>query len=452
MATISPLVLSLLLLTASLPWTASTDVVWYISPTGSPDIAACGRSPETPCSSLQVILDQSELFSNDTVTCYLSSGATDGRDSTTLYFMGEENFVPPVCLMDWVNLRVVGLNGTAIKSGRFGADRGIFEFINCTDVSIEDLDFVTSAIAKSVLFFEACRNVSVANSRFPVRATSSLGVLILHCAGHIRLDGNLFYGDPSGNANRLHPLGLDITHGCTDCTMPFTDEPYDFSTRSFSLAITGCVFQDFANDDTPTDSYGRSRSSAVAMRLQFGDQSVDNQVEISDCVFRRITNSVSSGVLVSYSGRTDDNVVKFDNCTFQDNRVRYGGGVAAYFYANPSRNTLEIQRCDFLNNTADFEGGGVFAAFLSSGDDNALVISSCNFLQNTAQVGSGVFLLNNPSWFRQRGGFNPSPSPLIRAELRDCIFDGNNASSGEGVVSTLRVHLNISGIRYTTVI
>lgn len=423
-------------------------MVWYISPEGSRDIGVCGRSPDLPCSNLQVLLDQSDQFSNDSVTCYLSTGATDGRDSTTLFFLGTDNFVPPVCMMNWVNLRVVGLNGASITSNRTGSVRGLFEFINCVNVSIEDLNFVTSPIGRAVLFFEACRDVSVSGSRFPVTAKSSLGVQLLQCAGEIELSNDLFYGDPTIDPQRRHPLGVDVTHGCASCGMPFTDEPYDFANISFSLEVSGCVFRDLAHLNTPLDSYKSARNSAVALRIRFQEGSVGNEVVVRNSMFQDITNSEANGVLVTFSGSTEGHNVTFQDCVFRNNRVRYGGGVAAYFYSGPSGNALEVQGCQFANNTADLEGGGVFAVFLSSGLDNILLVSDSNFMGGNAHSGSGIFLLNNPSWFFQRGAYDPAPSsPLVGAELRNCVFESNNATLGEGIVSALRMQLNITGKR-----
>ncbi len=441
---------SLLLLVLSSYGGEGTDVEWFISPNGSADIATCGRSASEPCSSLQLILDQSPLFpGNQTALCYLSTGAADARDSTTLHFMGGRNFVPPVCLMNWVNLKVEGLNGTTITSGRFGAVRGIFEFINCTNVTIEGLHFEISAIARATLFFEACRDVSIAKSSFPVTTQSSIGVQILQCAGDILLSENRFYGDPAqaSEMRRLNPLALDITHGCSKCTMPFSDNPYDFTDRRFSLEITDCIIEDVLDGSPPVDSYKAAHTSSVGMRLRFGDGSTGNRAAVTSSTFRRITNSRANGVLVTLSGDASSNEVVFEGCSFYQNRVRYGGGMAAYFYSGPSNNTLRVLDSYFFNNTADFEGGGFFAALLTSGADNEIVVSNSTFSHNSALFGSAVFLLNNPSWFWNRGAFNPAPFPLVGAELRDCRFEGNKARLTEGIVNALRIELNISGVR-----
>jgi hypothetical protein len=434
----------------------ATDFEWYISPTGTEDVG-CGTSADTPCSSLRPILERSDQFVNDTLmlTCYLSSGATDGRDSTTLYFSGE-NFVPAVCLMNWVNVRVVGLGEDAIiTSDGFGGEEGFFEFISCSNISIENLDFSTSNLGKAVLFFEACRDITIVESSFPVTKNSSSGVKIVNCAGTITLTGDLFYGNGFRSIVPIGVLGLDVSHGCDyDCKIPFTDptEIYDFSNLTFFLAISRCTFQDIVDMDAPVDSYGVSRTTTSGVRLQFRDQSANNQVSVTGSTFQRIFNSGSNGVLVSFNGNTRkevrNNTVTFDNCTFQHNHVRYGGGLSAFFYSEPSDNTLQIQNCQFFNNTADLEGGGVFVALLSSGTENAVGILNTTFEQNSARIGSGVYMINNPSWLWQRGSFDLSQlGSLAEAEIRDCVFQDNVASVSEGTVDVLRIQLYINGVR-----
>lgn len=442
--------LLLVILAAGVPRGEGTDVEWYISPTGSNDTATCGRSPDTPCSGLEIILNQSSQFDNGSVTCFLSSGTTDDRNSTTVYFMGGANFAPPICLMNWRNVRVVGLHSnTSITSSIYGVVRGTFEFINCTNITIENLNFTTSPLGRSILFFQATTDIEISGCSFQVSEVSSLGVEILHCAGEIYLTRNVFYGGVSQINSEKDPnvLALDVTHGCDNCMMPFSDDPYDFSSLSFSLMIDKCVFQDLTNRGTPNDDYSRSRNDAAAMRLRFADSSINNEVVVSHSNFSRILNSEANGVSVTHSGESANNTVLFESCRFESNRVRYGGGLSAYFYVGPSYGTLEIENCDFINNTADFEGGGVLGVFLAGGVSNTITISNSRFSQNVAQSGSAVFLLNNPNWLMQQGAFSPLAAPLVEVELRGCVFERNMAHLSNGVVEVLRIALNISRVR-----
>lgn len=438
----------LLLLLQAIPL-QSTEVVWYISAeNGSRNITTCGRTPADPCSSLEVILASSPSFDNGSIICYLSDGAVDGRTSTTLYFMGEVNFVPPICLMNWTNVRIVGLeSNNTITSGNFGANRGVFEYIQCTNVSVENLNFAVSAINRATLFFHASTDIQVIGCSFFLTAQSTLGVQLLHCAGDIELMNNTFYGNGNEVVDSLNPLSLYLTHGCTDCSKPFDGGPYDFSTLSFSLAVTSCIFRDLTNWSPPEDRYNVARKSAVAMRLQFGANSTSNRIFVRDSNFSNIINSEANSIVVDYEKESANNVVYFVRCTFRDNKVRYGGGLSAYFYAGPVDSRLIIEDSMFINNKADFEGGGVFAVFLSSGTTNTLSIYNSTFTSNSAIYGSGLFLLNNPQWFSHRTFFDPVSRSLVAAEVTNCVFESNVADKNEGVINTLRMQLVIYGIR-----
>ncbi len=446
--------------------TWARDVVWYISPEGSGDITTCGRSQDNPCRDLELILNQSPLFNNGSATCYLSEGDEDGRDSTTLFFLGQSNVVSPVCLMNWTNLRISGGvspgNRNTITTSTLATNEvGNFEFIGCSNVSIEGLDFKTSLIGKSILYFEASSDITVSSSSFSVESLASRGLTLRNCAGDILLSNNTFYGDPQRiTTDSFYSLGLYVTHGCESSnawqpctvTVPFSDVPYDLATWSMALTITRCVFRDISNRNTPSDNYGTVRKSAVAMRVQFSSQSVDNQVVVRESEFMRMSNSEGNNVLLNYNSGSENNTVLFEDCRFSQNRARYGGGVASYFYGGPESSSLGIENCQFEDNAADFEGGGVFAVFLSSYINNRLYLTNTRFYRNSALYGGGVFIFNNPSWFRQRGLFDPDPLPLVEAEMEGCVFTNNTAtltttSTNEGIVNLLRVSLHISGNR-----
>lgn len=82
----------------------SGDVVWYIDPTSTADAETCGHEASRPCSSLEVVFQQSPLV-NSSSACYTSLGDQDGRSSTTVFLMGSV-FVPALCIHNWQNLHV----------------------------------------------------------------------------------------------------------------------------------------------------------------------------------------------------------------------------------------------------------------------------------------------------------------------------------------------------------
>lgn len=427
----------------SLPIQA-TDLEWYISANGSAVVATCGRTSAEPCNRLDVIVTRSPKFDS----CYLPDGAVDGGGTTTVYFMGEVNFVTNMCLMNWTNLRMVGLeDNNTITSSIFGGNRGIFEYIQCTNVSIENLNFAASALNSATLFFQASTDIRVTSCSLSLTSQSTIGVQLLHCAGDIALMNDTFYGNGDEVADNLFPLGLDMSHGCLYCSNPVDGGLYNFSELSFSLAITGCMFMDLTNRSPPEDAYDVARSSAVAMRLTFGANSTQNQIFVQDCNFSNITNPEANSIVVDYEGGSANNTVHFAGCTFRENKVRYGGGLSAYFYAGPVDSNLIIEDSNFIDNVANFEGGGVFATFLSSGSSNTLSIYNSVFTGNSAIYGSGLFLLNNPQWLTHIIFFDPVTRSLVTAELTGCRFESNRADMNEGVINTLRIQLNVYGIR-----
>ena len=440
----SMLLYPLLVLVLQVPSLQSTNVEWYISANGSENVATCGRTSVEPCSSLDVI----PSFSNCSGVCCTPGAAgvaVDGTDSTTLHFMGALNFISGLCLMNWSNVRFVGLeNNSTIASNRLVVLKNILSLIQCTNVSIENLNFAASVVNEATLFFQASRDIQVAGCSFSLTAKFSIGVKLQHCAGNIALTNTTFFG------TAISPLGLDIAHSCiriAPCSNDRDGEPYDFSTLSFSLTIKSCTFRDLTSQVRSSDDiYKTARAGAVAMRLRFGTNSTANQVLIQDSSFVNNTNTQHNGIVVTYEQLSSNNTVQFMGCSFIENKVRYGGGLSAFFYAGPMDSNLIIEDCEFIDNVADFEGGAVFATFLDSGASNTIIIFNSVFIGNSAINGGGLFLLNNPQWFS-----NDIPDlfnrPLVTANVTNCTFEDNMVGREEGVVNALRMQLNIEGIR-----
>ena len=259
------------------------------------------------------------------------------------------------------------------------------------------------------------------------------------------------------------PLALEVLHGCVDesdctrlryCVMPFDVEPYEFANLSFTLNMAGCIFRDLTGLQAPKDDYSSARCGAVAMRLQFGSYSINNQVFVRNTSFSNIINTEANGIAVNYLGQalsnmaSSNNTVLFSNCSFRKNKVRYGGGLSAYFISGPVYSTLMVEDCEFTDNRADLEGGAIFAVFLSSGSTNTLGATNSMFHRNSAVAGGGVFILNNAQWFSTRGVFDLfSRSVVVQTSLTDCMFEGNKANASNGIIEVLRVQLNVNGIR-----
>ena len=420
------------------------DVVWYVGAGGSSDITTCGRNLEAPCDSLQTILDQSPLFGNETFTCYLSGGDGDGRTSTTVNFLPGTNFVPPACLMGWSNLAIIGLGppGSVNITSNLSGARAVFNFEQCSNVSITNLLFQTAFTGRVTLFFYNSSDVSIRNSTFPLTLPHSGGILIDQCSGSILIENCEIYGNPEFIDTPNSETALQIRQG-RDSSTSIEELP------AFTAVIKDCVFHDIVSGGEPDDSYRSSHNDAIVIEINFLGGAVDNKVIIQGCSFYRIVNSRTSGVLVNYDYRSVNNSVLFMDSTFLNNVVRYGGGIASYFYGSAQNSFLGVADCSFTDNTANFEGGGVFVAFLSEDVSNAVGISSSTFTGNRARFGAGVFLFNNPSWTSTLNYRSDAVAlPLVMVNITDCEFEQNEALLlTEGTVNALRIILTVDGTR-----
>ena len=265
--------------------------------------------------------------------------------------------------------------------------------------------------------------------------------------GDVEIANNLFYGNASLVAEGGSTVGLKITQGRQTSGCSFQGECNNGVLEAINLMITNCTFRDVVSGGTPSDSYGRTHTDAIALSVRFFSGASNNRMVVSNSLFTGIVYTRASSVLVDYDSTSVNNYAQFINCSFIENCVRYGGGIAAYFYSRPQNGLLEIENCNFTNNEASFEGGGVFVVFLSRDLGNSVRISRSRFTGNYAQYGAGIFLFNNPAWFNRNGPPDAVSLPLVRANVTDCVFEGNRALLTEGVINALRILLNISGVK-----
>ncbi len=434
----------LVLLLAGCSLSAAVDVVWYIANNGSDDISTCGRSIAMPCINLTVVLQNSELFENGTSSCRGSTGDSDGRSSTTVYFLEGTHFMDPVCLTNWDNLRVVGIGpkGSVTVGSRIGGLNGLFSFTNCTGLTISNIVFETGFIGRSTLYFCTCVDITIEDCLFSVATANTQGVTIIQSSGDISIIRSNFFGNPelSSRVDNF-VIGLSIVHGNGGGSLCVGDP------RPFQLAISDCQFTSITSGELAEDNYSSVRSRGTVLRIRFLRGSENNRVTIENITVTNTLYIAGSAVLIDFDSGSDTNTVSIARSKFSRNRVRYGGGVAAYFYSDPHFGRLSVEDCIFENNVAAFEGGGVFAVFLGSDASNFLRVERSIFTGNSALVGAGLFLLNNPVWFSQRGLFDPVSPPLITVNVSDCSFVNNRADLKEGVLNTLRVELFVTGVR-----
>lgn len=235
------------------------DVTWYISPVNGTSDPACGHTRESPCDSLHTVLNQSHLFnvtSSLGAPCFYSSGNDDGRRSTTVFFDGGENFVPPTCLRNWTNLAIIGLGNVTITSS-LGAPRAFFEFAGCSNVTITNLHFVATFPGKGTLYFEMSRQISVTDCSIPLTQHPSMGIEIVLGGGDVQIANNLFYGNSSLVAEGGSTVALKVTQGEQMSGCSFQDECNNNAFEAINLTVIHCTFRDIASGGEPSDNYGK---------------------------------------------------------------------------------------------------------------------------------------------------------------------------------------------------
>ena len=447
---ILPLTLLHILLPALLTSTQfqNLHVVWYISPNGSTNASSCGRVPDNPCASLELVFNQSELFDTDVVGCISSSGDIDGRLSTTVYFMEGVNFVPSTCLRDWTDLRIVGLGEVTLTSS-VGGLNAFFEFQNCSNVSIEGIHFASVFVGRALLYVREVQNFTISNCTIPVTSLAGSGVRLKGCSGFIAITDTLFFGDVSLSSLFNPAVALWITQGDSQSSFSVLAESDEDEFGRANFLVRNCTFRDIVTSSSslPSTSYTRTSLRSVGVLLQFYSGAEDNFVTFEDCTFSNLVNSAGSAVLVRLARGAVGNTIRFTNSIFTNNQVLYGGGIAVYFLSSTD-SVIEVEGCEFRKNQAAFEGGAVHIVSLSPQPNDRVHIRNCTFKENEAEFGAGVFIFNDPSWFSSASQQNSTSQPLISIHIESCVFMNCTASISEAVINSLRTRTSMTGDKW----
>ena len=408
------------------------DTQWYVSPGGSGNATFCGADRDNPCNDILLVLSRNYPFSN---LCYLPKNDS-GVGATTFFFEGT-NYLPPLCMSQWSNLRFAGLgNNATLLVQQITTLKGLLTVDNCTNVTVQSLQLASSPIGRSVLLFDNSRNVSIRDCIVAVTGESSVGLDIVDNSGYVTVENTLFYGNRSTGA-QVPSCALRVIQSAAQ--------------GPFHLYVCNCTFRDVAGDSQASaNNYAEIYTEAVGLVLTLGANAAGNIVTVQNSLFTRIQSTASNVVGVGFDTASFGNLVQFVGCEFRDNTARYGGGVSAYFWFASSNNALQVRNCSFINNTATLEGGGVLGVFISEQVDNKLDIQSSTFIGNSATYGAGVFVLNNPAWYDYTGStYNITPA-LVSVNISGCTFMNNTAPVSEGIVSVLRALLYMNGSRYVT--
>ena len=416
------------------------ESVWYISTNGSNDILTCGRSIATPCSSLQLILNNVTVSIPDVNgDCY--EPFEDG--GITFYLLNGDHFIPPTCFHSWSDTGIIGIGEEVNVQLQLGRHLGNIEFHNSSNITIANINFVSSIVGKAIIYVTETTELYISNCVLPVYATGSYGIWLVDMYGENTITDTLFYGTTS---SRTLPLALLISQGKGQNAIFLADRT---PPSTFNMTVLNCSFEKLivnVNEDNPgqfTDDYVDASTNGLAVLVQFRHLAYENNIHFQNCVFRNIINPYGSGVIIRYSDGAGNNTALFTGCTFDNNLSRYGGGVATYFMYNSDMNKLLVSNCSFTQNKATFEGGGVFVVSIVTEPTNKVSIRHCTFLSNSALYGAGVFILNDPNWSNFNTILHATSLRLMSVEMCNCTFTKCAASISEGVVNVLSTFMTL---------
>jgi predicted outer membrane repeat protein/parallel beta-helix repeat protein len=242
--------------------------------------------------------------------------------------------------------------------------------------------------------------------------------------------------------------GSGISIGDSNATMInciFNENSPGVSIFQSNVVLASCVF----NGNSSYEGGGiRSRNgNMVLIDCTFSqNQSRENgggiynsesNAELIDCIFSGNSAYFSGGGI---SNESVSNLM-LNNCTFTGNSAGIGGGI------HSRDSSLTLADCTFNGNSTDYEGGGGIYAECCKPK-----ITNCTFSYNTASpMGGGIYLYKCPSpppppppppdppfpfslLAEQSSWETASDTNLPGPVITNCIFTGNSAWSGGGLV------------------
>ena len=164
--------------------------------------------------------------------------------------------------------------------------------------------------------------------------------------------------------------------------------------------------------------------------LFFGDDNTSqDSITISDCVFQENTAERTGGGITFWNGQGTDNFLEISNSTFTENSsVTFGGGIHFSTYGGDHME-VNITECAFENNTST-DGGGV-SFFTTNGEHNNFNVTSSDFTGNQATE-------LNPGATPDGGGIYinfQDPGDILQFNtitVEDCTLQGNSAERRGG--------------------
>ncbi len=417
------------------------------------DQPECGTS-STPCSSLVYALSTTlttsvdESSQGNTPECF-----TNSTEQLNIVLQDGEHVIDPVCFRNVRGITVRGVGaGSGIRSSILGNTYGIFAFFDSQEITIDNVAFIDSVIGRSSIYASNTTDLHIRHCNVPVYANGAMGVWLVDPYGAVNIANVRFHGNPAilQYARTTPGTALLVSIGDSFSNFGLLGLLEAVPLIPADILVHNCTFERLISNDVGAinninDYRQSSRRSKVVQVLLRGDAS-GNIVTFRDCLFQDNIDYIGSTVIARISGDATANHVYYIDCNFLNNTARFGGGIANYFIDSVEDNNVTVTNCLFSYNEASLEGGGVFMAALARDpQSNSISIKESTLVGNSAPYGAAVYLFNDPTLYISSPGFYSTSLPLMVARVTDSTFISNRALISEGIITTLRVHLELDG-------
>ena len=422
----------------------------FISSSNGVDQSECGTS-STPCFSLVYALSSiltssvDESSQGNTLKCF-----TNSTEQLNIMLQDGEHVIDPVCFRKVRGITLRGMGAVSgIRSSILGNTYGLFAFFDSQEITIDNVTFIDSVIGRSSIYASNTTELNIRHCNLPVYANGAMGVWLVDPYGTVNIANVRFYGNPAilQFARTAPGTALLVTVGDSFSNFGLLGLAEAVPLIPVDILVHNCTFERLiSNDVGAINDYRQSslRSKVVQVLLR-GDAS-GNTVTFMDCLFQDNIDYSGSTVIARISGDATQNYVYYIDCNFLNNTARFGAGIASYFIDSVEDNNVTVTNCLFSYNEASLEGGGVFMAALSRDpQSNSISIKESTFVGNSAPYGAALYLFNDPTLYISSPGFYSISLPVMVATVTDSLFISNRALISEGVITTLRVHLELDG-------
>ena len=309
---------------------------------------------------------------------------------------------------------------------------------------------------RSALYFANSTNIKV--THVTLQNNNGIGMAIVNSHGKIEIKHSLFAN------NSLNPkeqnetftggggLYIEFTRcapGLTNCSKVHTHNRYS------QYIIDQCLFDgnnatyNVIETDQPVHNHYVTIGRGGGISIWCFGTASNNKFYISSSNFTRNAANQGGGINIDFRDDSYNNHVKISQCLFRHNKGKkyQGGGGALVGYviyqsgSHVTYNNVTFVDCNFTENYALLGGGGGINWFGSHEPNvtkptNHYEVTRCKFERNEAQIGSAMVI--------SKEFFDSIPGGILSALIiNNCSFINNNIQQS---TKTIRTHKSASEI------